>query len=109
MKRWQAILLGVLISAATLYYALHGVAWDHLGDVLAHGNYIFVVPAALLAELGLGLGGYRWRALLNNRIEIGHSINNLNARYLFSTILPLRLGELVRGYLEKGLQPPCSV
>ena len=58
MKRWQAILLGVLISAATLYYALHGVAWDQLGDVLAHGNYIFVVPAALLAALGLGLRGY---------------------------------------------------
>src|SRR5258708_24276299 len=109
MKRWQAILLGVLISAATLYYAFHGVAWDQLGDVLGRGKYIYVVPSAILAALGLGLRGYRWRALLNKRIEIGHSINILNASYLFNTILPLRLGEIVRGYLATRLQPPISI
>src|SRR5260221_842433 len=108
MKRWQAILLGVLISAAALYYALRGVAWDQLGDVLAHGNYIFVVPTALLAALGLGLRGYRWRALLNYRIEIGHSINILNASYLFNPILPLRLGEVQHVYLATLRQPPTS-
>src|SRR5664279_2864825 len=109
MKRWQSILLGVVVTVGTLYYALHGIAWDQVGTVIAHGKYIFVVPTMILGLISMIFRAYRWRGLLKGRITISHSINIVNAGYLFNTILPLRLGEVVRGYLATRLQPPISI
>src|SRR5258708_39644758 len=106
MKRWQSILLGVLITVATLYYALHNVSWDTLGDVLGRGRYIYFFTAVLLTCVALLVRAYRWRSILNRRIKIVHSFNILTASYLFYNILPFRLGEVVRIYLPTRLDPP---
>src|SRR5947207_1942059 len=106
MKRWQSILLGVLITVVTLYYALHNVSWDTLGDVLARGRYIYLVIAILLAFIALLLRAFRWRSMLNQRIKLVHSFNILTASYLFYNILPFRLGEVVRIYLPTLIKPP---
>ncbi len=108
MKRWQSILLGILISAATLYFAFHNVTLNTLGDALSHGRYVFIVPGIALGVLGLVLRGLRWRSILDGRMETVHSVNILNASYLFNTILPLRLGEVVRAYLATRVEPPVS-
>src|SRR5258708_29350216 len=47
----------------------------------------------------------RWRTLLKDRIKINHSFNILNASYLFNTVLPLRLGEVVRAFMVARLEP----
>src|SRR5690242_10346177 len=99
MKRWQSILLGVLITVVTLYYTLHNVSWDTLGDVLVRGRYINFVIAILLTVLALSARAFRWRSLLNQRITAIHSFHILTASYLFYNILPFRLGEVVRIYM----------
>src|ERR1051325_8627040 len=98
MKRWQSILLGVLITVVTLYYALHNVGWDSLGNVLAQGRYIYLIIAILLTFIALLIRAFRWRSMLNQRIELAHSFNILTTSYLFYNILPFRLGEVVRMY-----------
>ncbi len=108
MKRWQSILLGAGITVITLYYALHNVSWDTLGDVLAHGRYIYLVIAILLTFVALLVRAFRWRSLLNQRIKMVHSFHILTASYLFYNILPFRLGEVVRVYLPTRLDPPVS-
>jgi uncharacterized protein (TIRG00374 family) len=109
MKRWQSVLLGLLITIVTLYYAFHNVTWDTLGNVLAHGRYIYVLPALVFIFLGLLLRAFRWRSLLNQRLTLEHSFHILNASYLFYNILPFRLGEVVRMYMPTRLDPPISV
>src|SRR5450432_337636 len=98
MKRWQSILLAALITIVTLYYAFRNVTWDTLGNVLAHGRYIYLLPCIVFSVLALVLRAFRWRALLNQRITLPHTFNILNASYLFYNILPFRLGEVVRVY-----------
>ena len=109
MKRWQSLLLGVVVSALTLWIALRGTDFNQLGGELARGKYIFLIPSILLGGLGLFVRAFRWRSLLNDQIEIKHSFHILNASYLFNTILPLRLGEIVRGYMATRLTPPISI
>ncbi len=109
MKRWQSIILGVVISVATLAYALRGVDLAQLGTTFANGNYLWVIPALALIFLGLYLRAWRWKALLNGRIAVSHSFHILNASYLLNAILPLRLGEVGRAYLATRLDPPIPM
>jgi uncharacterized protein (TIRG00374 family) len=109
MKRWPSILLGIFVSIVILYIILRPIKWDTLGDVLAHGRYIYVLPALLFCFLGLAFRAFRWRSLLNRRITLEHSFHILNASYLFYNLLPFRLGEIVRLYLPTRLNPPVSV
>jgi glycosyltransferase 2 family protein len=109
MKRWQSILLGIVISIATLAFAMQGTDFSKLGGELAKGRYIYLIPAFAMAVLGLWLRAVRWKALLNHKITLNHSFSILNASYLFNTILPLRLGEVVRSYMVTRLDPPISM
>jgi glycosyltransferase 2 family protein len=109
MKRWQGILLGLIISAVTLAVAVKDVRFDQLGSEFARGRYAYVLPALAFIFLGLGLRAVRWRALLNGRIDLVHSFHILNVSYLFNTLLPLRLGEVVRAFLATRLQPPVPM
>jgi uncharacterized protein (TIRG00374 family) len=109
MKRWQSLLLGLVISAATLAYVLHGIDFSTFGSELTRGRYLYLVPALALIVLGLVLRGVRWRVLLDDKIELGHSFHIMNVGYFFNAWLPLRLGEVARAFLVTRLKPPLSI
>jgi uncharacterized protein (TIRG00374 family) len=109
MKRWQSVLLGVVISVATLAYALNGNDLSRIGDELANGRYLWAIPCGLLIALGLWFRGLRWRFLLNERITPMHSFHITNISYFLNAWLPLRLGEVARAYLVTRLKPPISM
>ncbi len=109
MKRWQSLALGLVVSAATLAYALNGVDLNALRDEFARGQYLWLLPAVVTVVIGLFFRAMRWRSLLNNQIEFQHSFNILNAGYFLGAVLPLRLGEVVRAFLATRLAPPISV
>lgn len=108
MKRWINIGLGVAVSIGALLLALNGVPLDKVGDQLGKGNYVWVIPSILLSLLGLFLRAVRWRALLDNKLTLGHSYNILNVGYFFNSFLPARLGEVARIYLASRLKPPIA-
>ncbi|HVO43041.1 MAG TPA: lysylphosphatidylglycerol synthase transmembrane domain-containing protein [Aggregatilineales bacterium] len=109
MKRWQSLLLGIVVSVITLVIALYGTDLSRLGGVLTTGHYLWIVPMLALIVLGLYLRALRWRVLLNDGIERQHSFNILNASYLFNNLLPLRAGEVVRVYLATRLTSPVPI
>jgi uncharacterized protein (TIRG00374 family) len=109
MKRWQSLLLGLVISAATLAYALYGTDFSRFAEELARGRYLYLVPTLPLIVLGLVLRGVRWRVLLNDKIGLGHSFHIMNVGYFFNAWLPLRLGEVARSFLVTRLKPPISI
>ncbi|MCS6871510.1 MAG: lysylphosphatidylglycerol synthase transmembrane domain-containing protein [Anaerolineae bacterium] len=109
MKRWQSVVLGVIISVATLAYALHGNDLSRIGDELASGRYVWVLPCGALMGLGLWFRGLRWRFLLNERLTTTHSFHITNISYFLNAWLPLRLGEVARAYLVTRLKPPISM
>lgn len=109
MKRWQSLALGLVISLATLAYAVNGVDFNALRDEFARGHYLWLLPALGILIAGLLFRSLRWRALLNGQINLQHSFNILNAGYFLGAVLPFRLGEVVRAYLTTRLKPPISV
>jgi uncharacterized protein (TIRG00374 family) len=109
MKRWQSLILGVVISVATLAYALNGNDLSKIGDELASGNYLWIIPCSALIGLGLWFRGLRWRFLLNERITALHSFHITNISYFLNAWLPLRLGEVARAYLVTRLKPPIAM
>ncbi len=109
MRRWFNIFLAIAFSVVALLLALNGVPLDKVGGQLTQGNYFWLIPCIVLSLVGLALRAVRWRALLNNRITLGHSYNILNAGYFLNAILPARLGEVARTYLATRLTPPIPI
>lgn len=109
MKRWQSILLGAVISALTLAFALQGNDLSRIGKEAARGRYVFLPLSLAVAWIGLLLRAERWRALLDDRIGLWPSLHIMNVGYLFNAWLPFRIGEVARSYLVTRLRPPISI
>lgn len=109
MKKWQGLLLGLLVSAAALFLALHNINLTNALQALQNANYIWLVPSAGLAVLGLFVRAIRWRVLLSGRIPLVRSFNILNISYILNNILPARLGDLTRAFLATRTEPPVPV
>jgi uncharacterized protein (TIRG00374 family) len=109
MKRWQSLLLGIIVSVATIWFTLRSIPLDQLRTEFEQGRYIYILPAMIFIFAGLALRAVRWRALLDGRIQLNHSFHILNVSYLLNALLPLRLGEVARAYLATRLDPPISM
>lgn len=109
MKQWRSLLLGVLVTVATLTFALWGNDLSQVGAEFARANYLPAIPCFVIMLIGLWTRGYRWRTLLNDRIPADRSFNILNIGYFLGVLLPFRLGEVARAYLTTRLTPPISM
>src|SRR5258706_5310215 len=109
MKRWQAFFVGFTVSILALYFALRGVDFEKLQLVIAEGHYIWLIPVGVCSLLSSGVRAYRWKTLLNTRIQFKHSFNILNASYFFNSLLPMRLGEVARAFMTTRLDPPIPM
>ena len=92
--------LGIALSAALLYWALHG----HLDDVvrgLRGANWLLLAAAALGATLIFPLRARRWQTILHPvapGLSLGMLWRSTAIGMMINNILPLRAGELARAY-----------
>lgn len=104
LKRWQTLLIGLVISAVALYLALRQADWAEILKAFKTARYIYLVPALLLNTLLIILRGYRWSFLTKKRLSVADGFWLFNVGFLFNNILPARLGEIVRATLA-GRRP----
>jgi len=109
IRHWRILLLGLLVSAAALYFVLGQIDASALGRALAQAQYAYLIPASALIVFGLGARAARWRALLDDRLPLNRSFSIVNVTYILNGLLPFRLGELGRAYLASRSQPPIPV
>lgn len=102
MKRWQFI-LGLLISAVFLFFALRGLDFQEVWSVLQTAEYFWLLPAILVYFFGLWLRALRWKIFLDpiNNIKTGKIFSTVCIGYMGNNIYPARLGELLRAYILK--------
>jgi uncharacterized protein (TIRG00374 family) len=93
--------LGIALSVALLWWALHDVHWTSVRADLAKTNLPLLVLAALVATCDFPLRAWRWRPILSpvapglgfgvlfRATCIGMALNN---------VIPARIGELFRAY-----------
>ena len=63
MRSWR-FLIGLLISAAFLFYAFRGQDYGAIVDALRGVNYWLLIPALGLYLLGVVARAFRWSVLL---------------------------------------------
>jgi uncharacterized protein (TIRG00374 family) len=89
---------GLIISAAALYFAFKNVPLAELFDYLVSINYLWVVPAVVIAFLSFALRAWRWRIILEStrKISIWRAYNPMMIGFMINCVLPGRLGEVAR-------------
>jgi glycosyltransferase 2 family protein len=92
--------IGVLISAALLWFAVRDVDFVKVRDHIQEVNYLYLVPYLALIAIEVVLRAWKWHVLLVP-IKV-HSFWKLNAATLIglmaNNVLPGRAGEFVRAY-----------
>ena len=93
--------LGILLSAAFLYFAFHGIEWDKVAANVRQANLALLALSAVAATCIFPLRARRWKPILEpidpdipfSRLwsapAIGMMINN---------VVPARAGEFARAY-----------
>jgi len=100
-KQFGRLIAGIAISVLALALVARGMSWSSVQQALAEADYRWLVPAALLTLLGLGMRGLRWKLLFRppRPSRLANLLDSLNIGYLLSNVLPARLGDLARAYL----------
>ena len=93
--------LGLALSAVCLYFAFRGIDFIALSAALTRANYLYLIPAVAIVVGTLILRAYRWGMLFypDQPPRLGKLFSALSIGYLISTILPARLGDVVRAAL----------
>jgi uncharacterized protein (TIRG00374 family) len=99
VNRLRLGLLGLAVSAVTLYFMFYQMDMGQFVQALSQARYIYLIPTVLLLVAGLVTRAFRWRALLDHALPLGRAFSIMNVAYLVNGILPLRIGEVARMYL----------
>ncbi len=112
-NRWTAglrLLIGLLIGAGALSWAAAGVEWPAVGRSLAAVSPLWL-GTALLGVIGVSVGkAARWQALYRPTSPSPPAFSQCLAVWLtaqtLTSLLPLRVGEVVRlGLMKRSGQP----
>ncbi|MEL6344485.1 MAG: lysylphosphatidylglycerol synthase transmembrane domain-containing protein [Myxococcota bacterium] len=96
MRRRLRALVGVLVTAGLLALVLAAVDLQAVGRQLAHASRGWLVLAALLGPLQIGLSALRWR-IVAHRLGLPLSLWSAVAEYGLSTLLNMLLPGGVAG------------
>jgi len=95
VKNWR-LWLGLVISVLCLWLALRSVPLSELPRLLAGMNALWVLPIILLQLLAVITRAKRWVILLDKEDRLAGSFWAQGVGYLFTNVLPLRMGEPAR-------------
>jgi len=99
MKTKLSIVAGFLLGTILLFFAFKNVPFANVVAIYKKVNPRFIVPFVITALCELALRGARWRLLLSpaRPVRLWDTFRLEAAGLALSNILPLRLGEVIRG------------
>jgi uncharacterized protein (TIRG00374 family) len=100
---WYWILAGGL-AAALLYYALRGVEWRRVWQIVLGARWPYLAAGIGMSLVNFFVRSIRWRVLLNARahFRVGTVFWATMAGYMGNSFLPARAGEVVRSFIISG-------
>jgi len=98
VSRSVQILVSLLISAAALWFSVHGVDLGNFWNDLASARAVWLGPMVVFAALALWLRALRWRVLLEGVGPLGDSsvFYATCIGFMGNMVLPLRAGEAIK-------------
>lgn len=99
------ILPGILVSLVALILILIIVDWGELLEALRQAEYQYLLLGVPVYLVAYGFRALGWKTLLKDEVPFKDVFLTMQAGYLLNNVLPLRLGELGRGFIlgRKGL------
>jgi glycosyltransferase 2 family protein len=106
LKKYQQLILGLVIASIALYYSLRNVAFEEVISSFKEMDYLYILPSVVIIFLSYVFRAYRWQALLESSLKV-------NIRGLYSPMmigflgnfLPARAAEILRPYLLSQKYP----
>ncbi len=98
--RWRAA-LGVVLSAALIYWTLHGISPSEVAQRLSEADPLLFAAATLCATAIFGLRARRWQTILEpiaSWIPFGPLWRATAVGMMVNNVVPARAGELARAY-----------
>lgn len=99
--RWRSLLLGGAISAACIALLLRSIDLAAAGRSFAAADWRWVAPALATIGGSLWMRCWKWQLLFlpDDRVSLWGACSASLIGYMFNTVLPGRVGELVRATL----------
>ncbi len=100
MRHWRTV-LGVVLSAALLYWAFRGIEFGAVRRELASSNLALFIASALVATLTFPIRALRWRVILEpvqENIPFGPLWRSTAIGMMINNVAPARLGEPARAF-----------
>lgn len=98
MSRSVQILVSVVISAAALWFSVHGVELGSFWSDLASARVVWLGPMIFFAAMALVVRAARWRVLLEGVGPLGDTsvFYATCIGFMGNMVLPLRAGEAIK-------------
>jgi uncharacterized protein (TIRG00374 family) len=97
---WRGV-LGIVLSVAFLWWALHGIDWGQVAHHLRAADPWLLLVAVVLATLAIAVRAPRWRIILapiDRNISLGALWRSTAIGIAINNSVPARVGELARAY-----------
>ena len=98
--RWRAA-LGVVLSAALIYWTLHGISPTEVAQRLSEADPLLFAAATFCATAIFALRAWRWQTILEpiaSRIPFGPLWRATAVGMMVNNVVPARAGEIARAY-----------
>jgi uncharacterized protein (TIRG00374 family) len=97
-KMTISFMVGLVLSAAALYFAFRNVPIGDLLHYLASINYFWLLPALLMVMISFYLRAVRWQIILTSsrKITTWQAFHPMMIGFMINCVLPGRLGEVAR-------------
>jgi len=109
VNKYLKLSVAIGISLAGLYFAFRGVEFEELLRAITRVNGSYILASVLLMVFSVVLRALRWRLILEplQNISFHPLFGSTMIGYFGNSVLPFRLGELLRAY-SLSLAKPIS-
>jgi glycosyltransferase 2 family protein len=99
-------ILGIVMSIAGIYWAFRDFSFDKFISMVKESEYIYIIIAGLAVMFSIWLRAIRWEYFFRQkkRIPVYSLFKAELIGYFGNSVLPLRLGELLRVYIIRKEQ-----
>ena len=103
MAKRARFVLGLVISAALLFWALQGLELTEFWEQVRHANYWWLVPGVAVYFAAVWVRTWRWHYMLRplKPISLRRLFPVVCIGYAGNNIYPARAGEVLRAYVLK--------
>ena len=100
MKNKVNVLIGILISAIFVYFAIRRVDPGEVIHFIKNINYFWLIPIMFMVIVTMLIRAFRWKFLLLpiKEYKTATLFPSVMIGFMANNILPVRLGELIRAY-----------